>query len=134
MRLKLNEYIKDLEGVVPVSTQDASTDTWIDASHYERVAAIGMCGELTSGKIMTVQLRQATDASGTSAKDLGTAATFTASDGDLSGTAFAEAEVRDMDGDNDFLYVGVRVTTDEGSSKICAAALLLADYKLGIVS
>jgi hypothetical protein len=59
---------------------------WVSMENYRQVSAIGVLLDADSAETLTVQLRKATDASGTNAANFGTAVTVAsgATDTDLS--------------------------------------------------
>jgi len=122
---KLSEILAIDLGVEPADSQDESSAVFLSMADYDRVMAIAEIETMTDTKILTVQLRQATDAAGSGAKDLGTAGTFTAATAvALMGHAVAEANSNEMDTANSFTFVGVRVTTDEGGNLMMGASII----------
>src|SRR5437870_7001960 len=57
-----------------VGTADV-TGAWTSVADAKRFVVLAKAGAVTAAKILTVQLRQAKDAAGTGAKDLGTPVT-----------------------------------------------------------
>lgn len=100
-----------------IDTADVDGAVFYDMQGYDRVMGLAkVTDDLTAGKVVSVQLLQATDASGTSKKVLGTAVTTAAASGALQPTARQDAGADSMDSDNGFTFVGIRIGTDEGSA------------------
>lgn len=68
--------------------------TWVPVALFKQVSAIGVIADADSPEVLTVQLRKATDASGTGATNWGTAVTATsaAADSDLSAIQTEEVD------------------------------------------
>ena len=96
--------------------------TFVATKGNRRFIGLGAVSSLGTGRILTVQLLQATASDGTGKKALGDAATHTAS-GTETLMAFAEAEEEQLDTVNSFLYVGVRISHTHGSSADVASLL-----------
>lgn len=115
---KFTETAKTTVAIKPqadIDTADVTSAVYVSMAEYRRVYAIASCEGPGAGKILTAQLKQATDASGSGAKNLGTAATATATASeDL--VAVAEANVEDMDTANGFYFVGVTIGTNKTSA------------------
>lgn len=110
--------------VQDVSTADV-TGAYVDMQGFQRVAAVAVTDELAADDAVSVQLIQATDDSGTNAKNLGDAVSVTGTAGDAA-QLFAEAHVNDLDTANDFRYVAVQISaTPDGSTTVNAGASML---------
>lgn len=112
------------ENQIDISVQSADIDTadvdsavFYDATDFEQIAGIAkVTADLTAGKVVSVQLLQATAADGTGKKVLGSAVTEAAASGALQPTARVEVSADALDHENGFVFVGVRIGTDEGSA------------------
>lgn len=100
-----------------------TSDIYLSAANANRILGVGFGGgaALASGKKVTVQLMQAQDAAGTAAKVLGTAVTGAA----LARGVTQEANVADLDVAGGFTFVGVRVSSDNGSTYAGGACVML---------
>lgn len=112
-------------GVYPqdVGTSDVTGD-WYAMRDFNRVAAKGISAQAADTETFTVQLRQATDDSGTDAKNLGTAVTATATSANEVLEALAEAKSSDLD--SGFTHVAVQLSSSE-TSLVGTATLIRAD-------
>lgn len=115
-------------GVYPqdVGTADVTGGTFYDMKGFGRAAAVGISAQAADTETFTVQLMQATDASGTSAKTLGTAVTATATSANEVLEALQEAKASDMDTDNDFTFIGAQLSSSE-TGLVGTATLIRAD-------
>src|SRR4051812_16779899 len=84
-----------------VGTADI-TGAWNDVSGCGRFAVLAKAGAVTAAKILTVQLRQAKDAAGTAAKDLGTPVTSVGVGGAAPPDVEIEKQTGELDGTNGF--------------------------------
>lgn len=108
-----------------ISTADI-TGQYVDVSGYNRVAAVATSDQLATDDVVTVTLQQATDASGTNAKDLGSAVTFTAASANDVAAILAEAIASDLDTANDFRYVAAKLgATPAGATTINGTAMMI---------
>lgn len=74
--------LKEIAAASPVGN-------WVSMAGYSQVSAIGVQLDADSPETLTVQLRKATDASGTNAANFGTAVVATSSAADTDLTAIA---------------------------------------------
>jgi hypothetical protein len=125
---KLSERTKVVHGVINADVVTPRTGaTFYDASEYRRFRALAITNTVAATKVVTVELLQATSAAGANAKLLGTLATYTAPSGGGLGLVQADAEVDQLDVENGFKFVGVRVDSDNSSPLIGAVVLELGD-------
>lgn len=108
--------------VQDVSTADVTSD-YVSVAGFNRIGIECITDDLAASDAVSIQLVQATDASGTSSKNLGTAVSVT-------GTAttperlFAEAQASDLD--SGFTHVGVTISaTPNGATTINAGAVAI---------
>jgi len=97
-----------------IASVDASAGetgaTYLDTSLFRDFRAVGTAIALADAGTMSVEFRQATDASGTGDKILGAAVVTTNSTGGAADTeAEVNAEAGDLDYDNGFTFIGVRI-------------------------
>lgn len=124
----INEHIQFLPGPSHADVSTARTGPYHHVGHASLIAAIMTCAAVAPGTVLTVTLLQATSKNGAGSKDLASA-TFTADgrDDDSPATSWPEvatvaAEVDQLDHNNGFEYVAVKVDTDAA----CAGAGILA--------
>lgn len=110
-----------------VGTADI-TGTFVDVSDAKRFVVLAKAGAVTAAKVLTVQLRQAKDASGTAAKDLGTAVTAAGAGGNAPADVEIEKRSAELDGANGFTHVTAVLGIDE-NAKLGAAWLVRGDRK-----
>lgn len=122
----LSEYAA-VVGVVDPDATAASTVTssWIPAKNYDRYLAIVMAGTLGSSATVDAKLEQATDSSGTGAKDVtGKAITqLTDAGSDSDKQALINLDVEELDVENDFDHFRLSVTVATATSDIGAVVL-----------
>lgn len=126
---RISEELDIASGVKPqdIGTADV-TGAYIHMSGYRQALATVTTEDLTDGQTATVELLQATDSSGTGAKELKAAITGTATAEQLN--VIAEVDVRDdeFDTNNDFAYFAVKVTCSE-AGKLGSATVVLGDKR-----
>ena len=110
-----------------VGTADV-TGTFVDVSLCGRFTVLAKAGAVTAGKILSVQLRQAKDAAGTAAKDLGAAVTAAGAGGNAPADVEIEKQTSELDGANGFTHVTAVLGIDE-NAKLGAAWLVRGDRK-----
>jgi hypothetical protein len=129
MTKKLTEALA-FDCIVPpqdVGTADV-TGAFVDVTDAGRFVVLAKAGAVTAGKILSVQLRQAKDAAGTAAKDLGAPVTSVG----VGGAAPPDIEIEktpfDLDGANGFTHVTAVLGIDE-NAKLGAAYLVRGDRR-----
>jgi len=119
---KMNEELEVVAGVIPqdIGTADVTGD-YLPMEGADQILATLTTAALTTGKIGSIELLQATDSSGTGAKALATAVTATSVS---SGAVVASVGVKsdDFDTNNDFNHYAVKVGIDE-AGKVGAATV-----------
>ena len=124
---KFTEMVDRKHGVVNADiTTDRTESVYYPAANFRKIIGVLVTGSVADTKKAGVQLLQAKDATGTDAKDLGTAVEVVAS-GAQELIVTQEADAAAMDKANGFTYAGIKVSSDNGSAVIGAAALLLAE-------
>src|SRR6185503_16640909 len=124
MPKKLTEAMQ-FDCIVPpqdVGTADV-TGSWNDVSNCKRFVVLAKAGAVTAAKILTVQLRQAKDAAGTGAKDLGAPVTSVGAGGNPPADVEIEKYSGDLDATNGFTHVTAVLGIDE-NAKLGSAYLV----------
>jgi hypothetical protein len=123
--LKYVERTAVLATLDPVSQSAATVVTaWVPVANFHRVAAVLQTGVMTTSSTIDAKLRQATDSSGTSAKDIANKAiTQLVGPTNNSNQVVIEANVDDLDANNGFCYVALSVTVGTAASLIAAQLL-----------
>jgi len=129
MPQKLTETLAFDAIVAPqdVGTADV-TGAFIDVSDAKRFVVLAKAGAVTAGKTLTVQLRQAKDAAGTGAKDLGTPVTAVGAGGNAPADVAIEKYAADLDGANGFTHVTAVLGIDE-NAKLGAAYVVRGERR-----
>jgi hypothetical protein len=124
---KFTEMVDRKHGVVNADiTTDRTGSVYYSAANFGKIIGILITGSVADTKKAGVQLLQAKDASGTDAKNLGTAVEVVAS-GAQELIVTQEAGAAAMDKANGFTYAGIKVSSDNATAVIGAAAVLLAE-------
>lgn len=119
MNMLPSEAMAVLGSVDPdVLTAAAHSSGWISAADFHSYAAIVQAGTLGSSATMDAKIEQATDASGTGAKDLtGAAITqLTQAGSDSDKQAIIQFRPEDLDVDNSFTHFRLTITVATASS------------------
>lgn len=100
-------------------TAAAHSSDYVDLTKFEQVMAIAMAGALGSSATFDAKLRQATDSSGTSVKDI-TGKSITqltqASPDDSDKQAVINCRAEELDTDNGFTHVSLVITVAVATS------------------
>ena len=119
-----------LVGVIDpdLNTANTYTTSWISMATFDAIQAIVLAGALGTSGTLDAKLEQATDASGTGAKDIdGKAITqLTEAGGDSDKQAIINCRSDELDVNNSFSHVRLSMTTATASSD--SAALVLGHY------
>ena len=114
----------------PVSQGAATVATgWVAVKDYHRLLAVLMVGALGASATVDAKVQQASDGSGTGAKDLTTAKSITQltqAGTDANKQVLINVEPDDLDLDNGFTHVRLSVTVATAACLI--AALILGFY------
>lgn len=127
MSRKLSSNLRVRAAVTPQDISAARTSPFLDVSGAGRVLATVTVATVGATKKVTVQFRQATDASGTGARNLGSAVEKVAPAGGAALDLIAEAKVEDLD--DDCAFVAVVLSSDNGSAVNGSAMLILGDNR-----
>lgn len=131
----INQFIQFLAGPSNADISTARTGPYHDVSHARTLLGILTVASIAAGSTLTVTLLQATDANGTSAKDLAEATVETDGDGESPAGAALEvltvaANVEELDHANGFTFVAVKVDTSAAAAG--AGVLALGDLRYGV--
>lgn len=133
MQANVNLKPSDQAAVVGVIDPDAYaastvTSAWIDMADFEAIMAIVMAGDLGTSATLDAKLEQATDGSGTGAKDIsGKAITqLTQAGTDSNKQAIINCRASELDIANDFTHVRLSMTVATATSD--AGAIVLGLY------
>jgi hypothetical protein len=125
MNVKATEQVAVLGAVVPSSQAAGTAATgWISAANFQKFLAIVQAGAMGAGGTIDAKIQQATDASGTNAKDVpNKAITQLAAAGGGNAQVEINLDAQDLDANNGFGFIQLSVTTATAASG--TAALLL---------
>ncbi|ATG47602.1 hypothetical protein CEW89_08445 [Celeribacter ethanolicus] len=117
-------------GVIDADAYAAGTYTtgWISMSDFQAIQAIVLAGDLGASATIDAKIEQATDASGTGAKDVTDAAItqLTKAGSDDNKQAIIDLWAEDLDLANDFAYARLSLTV---STAACdAGAVVMGHY------
>jgi len=106
----------------------ATSSDWCDLTKFEAVMAIVMAGTLGASATLDAKLEQATDSSGTGAKDITgkTITQFTQAGTDSDKQAIINVRGEELDVDNNFTHVRLTMTVAVATSD--AGGILLGMY------
>lgn len=122
----MNKLAEELTVVQAVAPQDIGTaDVTGDyiAMDSNRVLAVLTTASLTAGQTASIELLQATDDSGTGAKELKAAVVGAAPTGNGTVTVQVEVEGDEFDTNNGFAYFAVKATCSE-AAKVGSAVVI----------
>lgn len=104
-------------------TAAAYTTDWIDMRDFEKLMAVIYAGDLGSSATIDAKLEQATDSSGTGAKDITSKSItqLTQAGTDSNKQAIINLTAEEMDADNGFDYARLKVTVGTATSDMGAA-------------
>lgn len=135
-----NNLPSERAAVVGVIDPDANTAAtylteWVPAKNFSKFLAVIMAGDLGASATIDAKIRQATDSSGTGAKDVsGKAITqLTKAGSDDNKQALINFSAADLDINNDFTHVALSMTVGTATSD-SGAALLGFDPRFGPAS
>lgn len=129
MPRKLTEALQ-FDCIVPpqdVGTADV-TGTFVDVRDCNRFVVLAKAGAVTAAKTLTVQLRQAKDAAGTGAKDLGAPVTSVGAGGNPPADVEVEKRGDELDHKNGYTHVTAVLGIDE-NAKLGAAYVVRGDRR-----
>ena len=130
----------ELAAVVAVIDPDANTAAtyttgWISMADFATIMAVIMAGDLGASATLDAKLEQASDGSGTGAKDItGAAITqMTQAGGDSNKQAILQCYAEDMDIGSDFTHVRLSMTVATATSD-CSAVVMGMGARYGPAS
>ena len=127
MNQKPSELFAILAKLDPVSQGAATVNSgWVAVKDWHRLAAILMVGALGASGTVDAKIQQASDGSGTGAKDLTTAkqiTQLTQAGTDSNKQVVINVEPDDLDLDNSFTHIRLSVTVGVAASLISAVVL-----------
>lgn len=123
--LKASERMAVLDAVSPVSQAPGTITTgWVPTAAFHSISALICTGVLGTSATVDAKLRQATDASGTGAKDIaGKALTQIVKASGDNKQAMIEVRGEELDGNNGFGYVQLSLTVGAAASQVSALLL-----------
>jgi hypothetical protein len=120
--VKISEQMAILAALNPASVAASTVvTTWVAAANFHSIAALLQTGALGTSATVDAKLRQATDASGTGAKDIaGKSITQLVKATDDNKQAIIECRADDLDINNGFTHVALSVTVGTAASLLSA--------------
>lgn len=101
-------------------TAAAYTSDWVDMSKFHDVMAIVSAGTMEATSTIDIVLRQATDSSGTGAKNITGKSSTQLTDSDDDKQVVLNCRADELDKDNSFDYLAVQVTVGTAASDMGA--------------
>jgi len=122
---KVSEQVAVLAALNPASVAASTVvTTWVPVANFHSIAAILQTGSLGASATVDAKLRQATDSSGTGAKDItGKSITQLVKASNDNNQVIVECRPDDLDTANSFAYVALSVTVGTAASLISALLL-----------
>lgn len=118
MNVKATEQVALLGAIVP-SSQAAGTATtgWLSVAQFQKFLAVVQAGAMGSGGTIDAKIQQATDASGTNAKDItGKAITELAAAGGGNVEVEINLDQQELDTNGGFAFIQLSITTASAAS------------------
>lgn len=118
--LKPSDRASIVGAIDPQSASTAKTTAWVDASQFQNLMAVVAVGALGSSGTVDAKLQQATDSSGTGAKDItGKAITqLTQAGSDSNKQVLINLHQDELDASGGFRYVQLSITPATAASLI----------------
>jgi len=123
--IKFSDHTAILGTIDPASTAASTVLTaWVPVAKWHTIAAILQTGVLGAAATVDAKLRQATDSSGTGAKDItGKSITQLVKATDDNKQVVIECKADDLDTANSFTHVALSVTVGTAASLISAVLM-----------
>jgi hypothetical protein len=120
--VKLSEQMAILGTINPASVAAGTVvSTWVSVANFNRLAAILQTGSLGASATVDAKLRQATDSSGTGAKDItGKSITQLVKASNDNNQVVLDCSAEDVDATNGYGYVALSVTVGTAASLLSA--------------
>ncbi|CAJ4439879.1 Uncharacterised protein [Burkholderia pseudomallei] len=118
MNVKATEQVAVLGAIVPSSQAAGTANTgWLSAAQFQKFLAIIQAGAMGSGGTIDAKIQQATDSSGTNAKDItGKAITQLAAAGGGDVEVEINLDAQELDTNGGFGFIQLSVTTATAAS------------------
>jgi len=130
---KFTELVDRKHGVINADiTTERTGATYYSMKNFRKAIGVLVTDTVADTKKATVQLLQAKDAAGDGSKVLGTAVEAVSSGGQVL-VVTQEANAEDMDSAGGYTFVGIKVSSNDTSAVIGAAAILLAEPRFAPV-
>lgn len=115
-----------LAGAIDPQSAAATTKNtgWVSMATYEGLLAVVQAGAIAATGLVDAKLQQATDSSGTGAKDITGKAITELTGSDDNKQALINLRSDELDVNNDFDHVRLVITVDDTASPTAAAALI----------
>lgn len=127
MSRSLSQGLRVRASVAPQDITALRTGTFVDVSGAERILAAITTGTIAATKKVTVQFRQAQDAAGTGAKNLGSPVEKVAPAGGASLDLTVDAKAEQLD--VNFSHVSVTLISDNATAVYGSAMLVLGSNR-----
>src|SRR5579859_6460577 len=118
MNVKASEQVGLLAQVNPVSTSSAVNSGWVSAQEFQKFLAIINVGTFGSSATVDAKLRQATDSSGTNAKDITGKAITQLAAGTNNICATIDLDAQELDVANSFDYIELVITVGTAATVV----------------
>lgn len=118
MNVKATEQVALLGAIVPSSQAAGTANTgWLSAAQFQKFLAVVQAGAMGSGGTIDAKIQQATDASGTNAKDItGKAITELAAAGGGNVQVEINLDAQELDANGAFNFIQLSITTASAAS------------------
>ncbi len=118
---KISEQLAVLATINPISQAAGSVSTgWVNTGNFERLMALVQTGVLGTSATVDAKIQQASDASGTGAKDVtGKAITQIVKATGDNRQAMINLRPEELDTNNGYEYIRVTLTVGTAASLVC---------------
>lgn len=125
---KLTEQVRIEQALINADITTDRESTFRSAAGFKQfVAHLQTNNNVDNTNVATIQLLQATDASGTSKKALSAVTTYTSAADNSTADILAHAYIDELDVANGFTFIAAKATSNNGTAVIGAVTLILAD-------
>lgn len=127
---KASESLAMLASIDPVSTSTTVTSGWVSVANLHQLLAVITTGVLGASATVDAKLQQATDNSGTGAKDItGKAITQIVKASGDNKTALINARAADLDTNGGFGFVQLSITVGTAASLVTGQLYATTRYE-----